>query len=76
MELHHTTLEDGVLAMRPATGQALVVPAGGELVMEPAGLHAMCLDPPAPLVEGERIEVTVQLERAGAVSADLMVEQR
>jgi copper(I)-binding protein len=76
IELHDTTMVDGVMAMRPATEEALVVPAGRELLLEPAGLHAMCIDPPSPLVEGESIPLTLRFDRAGSATVSLQVEQR
>lgn len=76
IELHTTSFSEGVMAMRPADGEALTIEAGGRLVLEPAGLHAMCLGLSSPLVEGERIDLELELLVAGSVSVTVAVNQR
>ena len=67
-EVHRTTVEDGVMRMRPAGPQDL--PAGGVLTLQPGGLHVMLIDLRRDLTAGERLTVTLQLERAGDVVVD------
>lgn len=66
VELHETReVEGGMMAMaRVAT---IPVPAGGEAVLEPGGLHIMLIDLAAPLVEGTTLEVELAFESGARV---------
>ncbi|MEX2626607.1 MAG: copper chaperone PCu(A)C, partial [Ilumatobacteraceae bacterium] len=63
IELHDTEIDDdGVMRMehRP---DGFVVPAGGELVLEPGGAHVMLLDvDPADLSRLEETELTFEID--------------
>ncbi len=74
--VHASVVSDGVMSMAEATRDQRSVDAGGELDLEPGGLHVMCLGMAGPLVEGEEIDLTLGFERAGAVSVTVAVEQR
>ena len=77
IELHNTTIdEDRIMRMRLADPAALEIPAGGELVMEPAGLHVMCIGLDAPFDEGETLEMTVILESGKRLDTATPVENR
>lgn len=69
-ELHETTMQDGQAMMQPV--DQIDVPAGGEAVLEPGGLHVMLLDLPEPLEVGQTFTVTLTFENAGEV--ELTVE--
>lgn len=71
VQVHQSLMVSGEAQMREQ--KALVVPAGGSLVLEPGGYHLMLLDLKAPLIAGQRVPVTLQFERAGAVTAQLLV---
>jgi copper(I)-binding protein len=63
VELHETTTnDDGTTGMAPV--DAIDLPADGELVLEPGGLHLMLGDVDR-LDVGELIEVTLTWETAG-----------
>lgn len=71
MELH-THIRDGeVMRMRPVPH--IEVPAGGQAVLEPGGLHLMFMGLRQPLVEGTRIPVTLRFAEAGEVTLQLEV---
>ena len=70
--LHETRLEGGVARMREAD-QGLAVPAHGELRLEPGGAHGMLRDLRRPLHVGDRIHVTLELERAGRIALEVPV---
>lgn len=75
--LVHTTTVDGDVATMAAAAEAdLTVDAGDRLIMEPLGLHVMCLGPEEPLVEGESFELTIEFAPAGAVTTTGSVENR
>lgn len=76
-EIHETTMDAaGVMSMRPAPEEARVVPAGGELVLAPGGLHVMCMQVATPLAEGEEIPLRLVFEQAGEVEVVVTVEDR
>jgi copper(I)-binding protein len=55
-ELHTHLHEDGVMKMRPV--KSIPVPAGGEAVLQPGGLHIMMIDLKSPLKEGDTVPLT------------------
>jgi hypothetical protein len=77
IELHNTTIdEERIMRMRLAEPAALEIPAGGELVMEPAGLHVMCIGLDAPFRDGEILELTLVLESGTRLGTAAPVENR
>ena len=63
VELHETVMgDDQTTSMRPVTSYPL--PADGELVLEPGGLHIMFIDVDR-LEVGSTVEVTLDWENAG-----------
>jgi copper(I)-binding protein len=71
-ELHSSTMQDGVMRMRPV--EAAEVPAGGEAVLEPGGLHVMLIGLRAPLEEGSSFALTLEFEKAGEVEVMTTIE--
>lgn len=72
--LHDSTFEDGVMEMRRVG--SVVAPGGGELVMEPGGLHVMCMGMESPLLEGDEVELVLLLENGETLAATVSVEDR
>jgi copper(I)-binding protein len=64
-ELHETTLDDGMMRMRPV--EALVLRPGEERVLAPGGLHVMLLDLESPLAVGDSVEVRLRIEGVGSI---------
>lgn len=73
---HLTEITDGVSQMSESGGDQLDMDPGAELVMEPNGLHLMCLGLVEPLANGDSTEVTISFANAPAITADVSVEQR
>ena len=65
-ETHKTEMTDGVMKMKPA-GE-LEIPAGGQVELNPGGLHIMLMKLKEPLVEGESVTIDLVFERAGPVA--------
>lgn len=64
VELHTTqTTGDGATTMEEQN--ALPVPAGGELVLEPIGNHLMLVGLADPLTTGETLDLTLHFATAG-----------
>jgi periplasmic copper chaperone A len=76
IEIHGTDLVGGVASMDPAGDRDLEVPAGGELVFDPAGLHLMCLGLDEPVAEGDLVPLTVRFDGAGPLTVEALAENR
>jgi copper(I)-binding protein len=71
VELHETVMEGGSTMMRPV--ERIVVPAGGNAVLEPGGLHVMLTDPEDDIEMGDTVRVALEFEHAGSVEIEAMV---
>jgi copper(I)-binding protein len=59
-EIHQTTMEGGVMRMRPV--QAIELPAGKTVELKPGGYHVMLMQMPRALKEGETVPVMLVIE--------------
>ena len=65
VELHETTMSDGVMQMGRVDG--IAVSPGTETVLAPGGLHIMLIGLAEPLKEGGMVPLTLTFEVAGPV---------
>lgn len=65
-ELHSMSMEGGVMRMRPVA--RIELPAGKAVKLAPGGLHIMLVDLRQPLKPGEKVPLTLTVERPGAAS--------
>jgi Cu-Zn family superoxide dismutase len=72
VELHRTTMVDGVMRMRPV--ETIEVPARGHTALRPGGLHIMLIGA-GDLAVGADIPVTLRFADAGTLTVDLPVRQ-
>ena len=72
MELHTMSMEQGVMRMRPV--QDIPIPAGGEVKLEPGGLHVMFLDTKVRFEQGRKVPVRLVFERAGSIDVEFEVQ--
>ncbi len=73
---HVTNFDDDGIASMTAVGNALKLPAAGSIVMEPNGLHLMCLGIDAPFAEGDTVAVDLEFAEFGPVVVSVAVENR
>lgn len=71
-ELHISVMQDGVMRMRPV--EAIEVPAHGEAVLEPGGLHVMLIGLKTPLEQGGSFALTLVFEKAGEFEVTATIE--
>jgi copper(I)-binding protein len=71
-ELHASIVEDGVMRMRQV--DAIEVPARGEAVLAPGGLHVMLIGLKAPLAQGGSIVLTLTFESARELEVTAMIK--
>ena len=74
IELHRSTMEDGIHRMQKV--ESIVVPAGGAVELAPGGLHVMLIGLKFMLMAEETIPVTFTFERSGAITTGVSVEYR
>ena len=72
VEIHETTLEGGVMKMRPVVG-GIEVPAGGQVELKPGGYHVMLIGLTQNLVEGDRFRMVLQFEKSGPLTVEAVV---
>lgn len=63
VHLHDVVETDGVAKMRAL--EALEIPAGGRVELAPKGRHLMLMGLSAPLVAGQRFDVTLRFDVSG-----------
>jgi hypothetical protein len=70
-EVHESMLTNGAMSMRPVDG--VDVPAGGQAVLEPGGLHVMLVDVDQDFAVGDTVELTLVFDGAGEQAVDAEV---
>lgn len=73
VEMHVTLREGEVMKMREV--RAFEVPAGGAFELKPGGAHLMLMDLKRPLKKGEKVPLTLKLEKGGELKLELTVEE-
>jgi copper(I)-binding protein len=74
VEMHESSIEDGMARMRPLT--EIPVPAGGRVTVAPGGIHLMLVDLVQPLEMGSRVPLVLEFRTAGKITVELRVETR
>jgi len=74
VEIHETIDDNGVMRMRPVP-DGFEIPAGGKLELKPGGKHIMLIGLVAPLEPGQEIELTLNFEKAGAITVKVPVRE-
>lgn len=72
VEIHSMKTENGVMTMRAEQG-GIEVPSGGTVRLEPGGMHLMFMDVTKPFAAGDAVPLTLHLEKAGDVKAELPI---
>ena len=73
MELHNTTLENGVMQMREMK-DGIVIPAGQTVTLKPGSLHVMFMDLKEPFVVGQTYPLTLKFKHAGEKNVTVTVK--
>lgn len=69
----HTHIKDGeVVRMRQV--EAIDVPAGETVALEPGGLHVMLMGLKNPLDQDTMFPLTLEFEQAGTITVDVVVQ--
>ena len=73
-ELHMMAMKGDVMEMRQI--DAIELPAGKTVQLEPGGLHVMFIGLKTPLQIGSKVPVTLKFEKAGDVKVEFDVRAR
>lgn len=73
VELHQTTMEDGVMKMTPQ--EFVSVPAGEQVAFKPGDYHVMLIGLKDALNVGDSFTLTLNFENAGAIVIEVSVQQ-
>ncbi len=73
VEIHEMAIENDIMKMRQLEN-GLEIPPGGEVVLQPGGLHIMFMQLKEPMKAGEMRKVRLEFEKAGTVELDFMVK--
>lgn len=74
VQIHETRQNGDVMSMQHRP-EGLTVPAGESRSLKPGSYHLMFMGLKAPLIEGERVPVTLMFEHAGDVTVEFSVER-
>lgn len=72
-ELHSTSMEGGVMRMRPVA--RIELPAGKAVKLAPGGLHIMLVNLRQPLKPGDRVPLTLTVQGADLASRSIISVQ-
>lgn len=73
-DMHMTQHADGMMKMRAV--DCIAIPAQGEIIFAPGGLHVMLSGLGKELKVGDTIHLTLKLEQAGEITVDVPVKPR
>jgi periplasmic copper chaperone A len=73
LEFHAMTMKDGMMTMEHITDGLLIEP-GKSLAFAPGGYHIMFVDLHAPLKQGDKLQATLEFEKAGKVEVTFRVQ--
>jgi copper(I)-binding protein len=72
VQLHEMKMDGDVMKMAELP-DGIEVPAGATVTLNPGGFHIMFMDLKQPLVEGTKVPLTLNFEKAGSVEVQLDV---
>ena len=73
VEMHVTVREGDVMKMREVKG--FDVPANGSFELKPGGAHLMLMELKRPIKKGEKVPLTLKLEKGGELKLELVAEE-
>ena len=74
-ELHESRMNDGVMSMQQLP-EGIPVPASQTVLLQPGGLHVMCIDKTVDFADGEEIDVTLEFVTEDGTSFDETITAR
>lgn len=72
MEIHEMSMDNNVMKMRQLK-DGLEIPAGETVELKSGSYHLMLMKPVKPYLEGEKVAVTLEFEKAGKIDIEFNV---
>ena len=72
VQIHEMAMQGDVMKMRQLK-DGLEIPAGETVELKSGGYHLMLMKPAKPYVEGEKVPVTLEFEKAGKIDMEFNV---
>ncbi len=72
VQLHETAMKNGMMSMNRL--DSVVVPAGGDLLMQPGGLHLMIMGVDKTAFAGDSIELDLHFSDGTVVGTELPIQ--
>jgi copper(I)-binding protein len=73
VEVHKTTMSQGVMKMEPLP--SLVVPARGQVELKPGDIHIMLIGLKQPLAVGDHLPLTLHFEKSSELQLEVQVQE-
>lgn len=73
VEMHVTVREGDVMKMREVKG--FDIPAKGSFELKPGGAHLMLMGLKRPIKKGDKVPLTLKLEKGGELKLELVAEE-
>ncbi len=73
VEIHESRIVGDMAKMEPVS--SIEIPAMGEVVLKPGGLHIMLIDPKGQVKAGDNVPLTLVFEKAGPISIEAPVRK-
>ncbi|KSV75971.1 hypothetical protein N185_16115 [Sinorhizobium sp. GW3] len=73
VEIHRSTIQNGVASMRPLSAGVTINP-GETVEFAPGGTHLMFIQPTKIFKDGEKVEATLLFERAGEIKVEFAIQ--
>lgn len=74
VEIHTMEMTGGIMKMRPLA-DGLEVPAGAKVELAPGGFHVMLIGLKQPIVEGDKVPLTLTFEKGGDIEVELAADK-
>lgn len=74
IEIHNTSMHDGMMSMQPV--ESIHLPANQTVELKPHGTHLMIMGLKDALKENQDVTITLHLEKAGHIQVKASVERR
>ncbi len=74
IELHESMESGGMMQMSPVPN--IPIPANGKVELKPGGLHLMLINLTRPLKTGDKVQLTLNFEKAGKIPVTAEVREQ
>ena len=74
IELHESTMSGGMMQMSPVSN--IPIPVNGKVELKPGGFHMMLIGLTRPVKTGDKVQLTLNFEKAGKILVTAEVKEQ